>query len=187
MPEPPALNVVRLRVIVFLKNWLDHSATDLPQSLMLSIEKFIDNQLCKGGHMSLAAPLKKMIQNWKANSNSDVPREAPDLSYMSNPTKIIHGFASLVDEWGLALQMTMRESKLFNQIKPVEFFTNKASDPVVAHMINNFNRVAAWVPIAILSENKLAHRANTVERFIKLAWVCSSICVCLTYLYYYRI
>jgi len=75
-----------------------------------------------------------------------------------------------VDEWGLALAMTIRESKLFSQIKPVEFFNQKANDPTVAHMINNFNRVAAWVPIAVLSEIKLVHRANAVERFIKLAW-----------------
>eukprot|EP00026_Physarum_polycephalum_P000936 Phypoly_transcript_00937.p1 GENE.Phypoly_transcript_00937~~Phypoly_transcript_00937.p1 ORF type:complete len:870 (+),score=157.80 Phypoly_transcript_00937:977-3586(+) len=171
IPETPALNLVRLRVIVFLKNWIDHCGPDFPMSVMLSIEKFIDTQLCKGGHMNLAAQLKKMIQAWKAHNANDTPREVPDLNYqMSNPTKIIHGFSSLVDEWGLALHMTIRESKLFAQIMPVEFFKQKGNDPIVAQMINNFNRVAAWVPIAILSEIKLVHRANAVERFIKLAW-----------------
>lgn len=171
IPETPALNLVRLRVIVFLKNWIDHSGNDFPMNVMLSIEKFIDNQLCKGGHMNLAAQLKKMIQAWKIQNANEPVREVPDLNYqMSNPTKIMHGFSSLVDEWGLALQLTIRESKLFSQIMPVEFFKQKGNEVNVSHMINNFNRVAAWVPIAILSEIKLVHRANAVERFIKLAW-----------------
>lgn len=171
IPETPALNLVRLRVIVFLKNWIEHCGPDFPMNVMLSIEKFIDNQLCKGGHMNLAAQLKKMIQTWKTQNMNEVPREIPDLNYqMSNPTKIIHGFSSLVDEWGLALQLTIRESKLFSHIMPVEFFKQKGNELNVAHMINNFNRVAAWVPISILSEIKLVHRANAVERFIKLAW-----------------
>lgn len=60
-------------------------------------------------------------------------------------------------------------------LQPVEFFKQKGNEVNVAHMINNFNRVAAWVPIAILSEIKLVHRANALERFIKLAWVCDFI------------
>ncbi len=79
MEEPPVLNLVRLRVIVFLKNWLEHSGADLPQNVMVSIENFIDNQLCTGGHTNLAGQLKKLIQNWK-NHVPEAPREQ-DLNY----------------------------------------------------------------------------------------------------------
>lgn len=183
-------SVVRLRVIVFLKNWLEsftHNSNplaavvggivlyreeELPTSVVLSVDRFINTCLARDGYTALAAPLKKMLKTKPlVNHHLATPPQSPRDQDLSNcdTMRLVHGFTWLVDDWTLAYQLTVREWKVYSQIKGRAFLNEKDHGEAVQQMIVNFNHVSAWVPTAVMSEPKLSQRARVLDKFIKLA------------------
>lgn len=174
-------SVVRLRVIVFLKNWLESFNThnnsgimhskheeELPQNVVNAIDRFINTCLARDGYTALAAPLKKMLKIKHQPATPPQSPRSPDFSNC-NPMRLANGFTWLIDDWSFAFQLTLKEWKVYSHIKAREFINEKDHGEAVQQMIADFNHVAAWVPTAVMSEPKLSQRARVLDKFIKLA------------------
>ncbi|KAK9765501.1 hypothetical protein K7432_006125 [Basidiobolus ranarum] len=80
----------------------------------------------------------------------------------------------------LARQLTLFDSYLFNQIKPVECMHEawRRTEPWMAvnikEILQVFQQIKYWVAYSILCEKDFVKRAHTVEHFISMASYCSS-------------
>ncbi|KAK9703759.1 cell division cycle- protein [Basidiobolus ranarum] len=85
-----------------------------------------------------------------------------------------------IDPIELARQLTLFDSYLYNQIKPVECMHEawRHTEPWMAvnikEVLKVFQQVKYWVAYSILGEKDSLKRAHTIESFINMASYCSS-------------
>ena len=76
----------------------------------------------------------------------------------------------------LANQLTLFESRLYNDIQAREclvWHKIQSGDPVqnLVDFVSHSNRLASWVKHSVLSRDRLGERADTVDKWIRVAEV----------------
>eukprot|EP01128_Nolandella_sp_AFSM9_P001128 TRINITY_DN1123_c2_g5_i1.p1 TRINITY_DN1123_c2_g5~~TRINITY_DN1123_c2_g5_i1.p1 ORF type:complete len:664 (-),score=149.08 TRINITY_DN1123_c2_g5_i1:283-2274(-) len=179
---------IQLRVINFLKQWIETSYFDLSPRFFRGLNEFVDEALIKD-HPSQVNAIRKILQKKEVSAASFLSEEVGLLSIFSfnepPPTPIIPKGSRLfrpdldvmsIDAKELARQLTLIEFHLFHRIRPSEFLNQSWSKPKLKHrspnllaMIEHFNNLSTWVSSMILSPIRLKNRVKVWRKFIHVA------------------
>ncbi|OZJ01532.1 hypothetical protein BZG36_05501 [Bifiguratus adelaidae] len=180
------LKLVRLRVSNVLKNWLEsYYNEDTDQHILPDIQTFCTDtmretmpaaaaQILKlvdkrQGHGEIA--LKKMVLN--VNSPPPIPLLPRNLKRL----RLLD-----IDVLELSRQLTILDSRLFNQIRPFECLS-KAWSKDDSHLnakhvkmaIRYCNQLTAWVSDSILSQSDIRKRVVILKHWIHVAERCRTL------------
>eukprot|EP01125_Pyxidicula_operculata_P009043 TRINITY_DN2986_c0_g1_i4.p1 TRINITY_DN2986_c0_g1~~TRINITY_DN2986_c0_g1_i4.p1 ORF type:complete len:572 (-),score=98.45 TRINITY_DN2986_c0_g1_i4:270-1985(-) len=171
---------IQLRVINFLKLWVENSYTDLTSKQQSDIKIFVESIIMKD-HPGQA---KSIIQIFEKQSKND--EERPMFIFDSPPpmSLVPRGLSlflpdidwMILEPLEIARQITLIEFELFYHIRPIEFLNQAWSKAKLRHKAPNllksidyFNRLSTWVSSKILSSSKLKQRAKVWVKFITIA------------------
>lgn len=186
------LKPVRLRLINFIKTWLEKYWKDFIDDNEMT-EKFHDFLLqdVSTTHQNLAEMLSKIWDKKKSNpdqdtkytfGNEEIPK--PILPQLKGESLSSVPKLSLLDFHSeeLARQLTLIEFNLYKNMKPWEFFnqawsksSKEIDSPNVLKMIKRFNVVSLWVSTEIVKTENLKDRIGVLCKFLELADKCRSL------------
>lgn len=172
-------SIVRLRVSTVLKSWLEsHFYEGEDEKFLDRIEDFVSNEMANTGGLKHASALllrsierrrgkgeqkRKMVMTSSAPP-SIVPRNLRKLKFLD------------IDPLEMARQLTLKDSALYNKIKPAECLGKAWSKsdgltraPSIREVISANNRLSGWVSEAILTQEDLKKRAAWVKQFVAVA------------------
>ncbi|KAH6912917.1 ras guanine nucleotide exchange factor domain-containing protein [Coprinopsis sp. MPI-PUGE-AT-0042] len=169
-------NVVQLRVLSVLKDIVEGDSItkeDLPA--LASVEAFLNSE----ERLTEATPLLNVVARTKERllNQSKQGSRSPERSSRPAPAELHIGE---IEPLQLAEQLTLQESKLFRETRPIEYM-DRATDRIttnkdnVALVIERNNRVQNWVESMVLSEEDPGKRAGFVEYFIAVADHCHNL------------
>jgi len=184
---------IRLRVTNVLKTWVETYFEDFDdQKLFKNLSDFVNKDL-KTHLKNPADQVHKLIQKKVSGTmarkmvfsgqvkiqkfNSLFPlfqKKAPlpiiSKSLSSSKIKLIE-----LDPLEIARQLTIMESRIFNQIQPSEFLGKAWSiggpdkSPHIRELIERANKVTAWVVESILQEDSPKRRSEMTKHFVLIA------------------
>ncbi|KAJ9050635.1 hypothetical protein DSO57_1012605 [Entomophthora muscae] len=175
------LTPIRLRVFNILKTWVEtyfqenedmealeelrrFAATTVNEALP-SVSEQLLRHIEKRVSLT-SSSFKKMVKKTQEEPLPIVPKNYTSLLDM--------------DPLEIARQLTLIDSHLFNQIKPVEclnkaWSSKDANAPNVKAMIHMSTQISNWLAFTILSESNLRIRAQYIKYFIAVAERCYSL------------
>ena len=74
----------------------------------------------------------------------------------------------------LADQLTIIDSNMFAQIRPVDY-SNPGKSPRIAAMISRANNLSAWIASYILAQKDIKMQEKVARRFITISFLCSKL------------
>jgi len=177
---------IRLRVCNVLKSWIETYSLDLQgnadDAKALEIVRQFFTSEENGEHANLAKNILKALEKRDTGTGKklllNLSKEAPPPILPKNLNVI--RFLD-IDPLEIARQLTIMESKTYNQIQPIEClnkaWSEKENSPAVnvKAMIEFSNRTTGWVATAILGENDIKRRCNILKHFILVADKCYSL------------
>lgn len=184
--EGEDIKVVRLRVMLFIRQWIEKNVVDWIDDppLVAAIQQFIaswevidpSTQRTAG---ICAASLQRAIDSAENDGRTSTTKmftdPPPPATFPTeiDPTKLKLKNVSTLE---LARQWTLLEWKIWEAIKPSEFlnlaWTRKNKEelaPNIVTLTKNFNKAAGWVGTAIQRASTLKERTNTLAQMIQLA------------------
>ncbi|PRP88143.1 Ras guanine nucleotide exchange factor [Planoprotostelium fungivorum] len=166
--EEKARVVLRLRIINFIRKWMDTMHDDFKGGEMkVILDRFIQTLIESGDYMQVqCASILKEAKNYNIIL-PDVDR-SPKPIKMKNVTK---GFTFQdVPPQELARQMTIYDHSIFRQIKPMELLNQKWTEGTPsATFANRMERVTYWIATEIVSCTSLKPRVILLCYFLRLA------------------
>lgn len=177
---------IRLRVANVLKIWIENYFDDFKDdNLLNNLNVFIKSCLqsdLKNPAEQLSKLISKKVQGTiSRNKIVSISGKAP-LPLVSKNLK--PGNIKLLDlePLEIARQLTLMESKLYNQIQPSECLNKSWSDPKLSHnsenirrLIERANQLTAWVVESILKEENISVRCKVLKHFISVAEKCRAL------------
>lgn len=185
---------IRLRVCNVIVKWISSCWVDISDTLLKSVEEFVNITLPEDKFFGLHEKLKTAIEKAKADSklaesqeNSRYARQRSGRDRMKEMKELAESVSKvdivqkslidyLSDPQKIAEHLTMIEWKLYSSIKYVELLNqawNKKElrhlAPNVLKMIARFNDLASWVASNVLWQEQLAQRVRIFSRFIHVA------------------
>lgn len=179
---------IRIRVYNILKNWLEHNwlepVSPVTHDLLAQIETFVLQMVSQNfpGAKQLLTSIqvrqkgeeikKRMIQN-------TAPTPPPILSRNFKRQKLQE-----LDSVEMCRQLTIRESRLFCAISPIECLNKEwnskrgvqGGEPSnIRKFIQNSNCLTNWVAACILAEKDTKKRASTIKYFVQVSEQCRQI------------
>ncbi|AOW04453.1 uncharacterized protein YALI1_D28150g [Yarrowia lipolytica] len=180
---------IRIRVYNILKNWLEHNwlepISPVTHDLLGQIETFVLQMVSQNfpGAKQLLTSIqvrqkgeelkKRMIQN-------PAPTPSPIISRNFKRQKLQD-----LDSVELCRQLTIRESRLFCAISPIECLnkewnskrgTSGGGEPSnIRKFIQNSNCLTNWVAACILAEKDTKKRASVIKYFVQVSEQCRQI------------
>jgi Leucine-rich repeat (LRR) protein len=163
-------DMIRVRVCVFLTQWLDRSFADIDDLLMEKLNIWIENGVSEDRRPLLFNALGKVRTRKLATTEQLAPNviEVPEVGAKVTLMDL--------DVAEMARQLTVYTWSIYTQIKPLEFFDCAWSKPKLQHlapnvleMIARFNFIAGWCASEICSEPKLRVRRTKFTKIVKLA------------------
>ncbi|KAG5367473.1 Cell division control protein 25 [Yarrowia sp. C11] len=180
---------IRIRVYNILKNWLEHNwlepVSPVTHDLLAQIETFVLQMVSQNfpGAKQLLTSIqmrqkgeeikKRMVQN-------PAPTPPPIISRNFKRQKLQD-----LDSVELCRQLTIRESRLFCAISPIECLnkewnskrgTSGAGEPSnIRKFIQNSNCLTNWVAACILAEKDTKKRAAVIKYFVQVSEQCRQI------------
>ncbi|CAB4419423.1 unnamed protein product [Rhizophagus irregularis] len=150
---------VRLRVFNIMKSWLETYYIDDKEDLLL-IEK--------RQHQRKDAKFRELIAtNASAPPASILPKNMKKLKFLD------------IDPLEIARQLTLMESKLYNNIKAVEClgkaWSQSEGDNIAVNvkaMIFNSNKITGWVAESVLNQKEIRKRCLYIKHFVGIADKC---------------
>ncbi|PRP77743.1 rasGEF domain-containing protein [Planoprotostelium fungivorum] len=178
---------IRLRVINFIKNWLETYPKDFVSDVDQSnnLHTFIHTDIMNSAHQTPGEQLKKIlskkIDNPERTRSPQVFSGPPPKPLLPNVKKSGGGvsFTQLsfmdVPAEELARQITLREFQMFERIKPWELLnqawtkkTKMEDAPNVMRLITQFNNISNWVAAEILKVETLKGRIAALSKCIDM-------------------
>ncbi|KXN69700.1 cell division control protein [Conidiobolus coronatus NRRL 28638] len=176
------LKPVRLRVFSVLKTWLESFYLEEEDSRGLENLRHFASTTMSESNTASAGVLMKLVRKRKESSDGQFRKMVRSLREAPTPIlpKNLSKFKLLdLDPLEIARQLTIVDSRLYNDLKPVEFL-NKAwsrkdniSSPNVTRLIERFNQVNYWVAESILTQHDAKKRCTVIRRFISVAEACA--------------
>lgn len=180
---------IRIRVYNILKNWLEHNwmepVSPATHDLLGQIETFVLQMVSQNfpGAKQLLTSIqvrqkgeeikKRMVQN-------PAPTPPPVISRNFKRQKLQD-----LDSVELCRQLTIRESRLFCAISPIECLnkewnskrgTSGGGEPSnIRKFIQNSNCLTNWVAACILAEKDTKKRASVIKYFVQVSEQCRQI------------
>lgn len=170
-----------LRVINFLRKWLDLCFVDFTEELIEMVFSFCE-RLKQEGSGSLATLIDNALLSKLAGlakrkmTQFQQPPPAPIL-----PKVAVNGKPKAqlelmdIDPVELARQITLIDYELFGQIRPSELLNQSWNKPKLKHrsphvleMIQRFNTLSRWLSGQILHTEALKDRIKVMQHIIKL-------------------
>lgn len=175
------LTPIRLRVFNILKTWVEtYFQENEDMEALEELRRFAATTV-KEALPSVSEQLLRHIDKRISLTSSSFKRMVKKTQ--EEPLPIIpKNYTSLLDmdPLEIARQLTLIDSHLFNQIKPVEclnkaWSSKDANAPNVKAMINMSTQISNWLAFTILSEDNLRLRAQYIKFFIAVADRCYSL------------
>lgn len=178
-------NPIRLRVFKIFKSWMENffmePPTDATREWLLRLKDFAQNVLSThiGGGPVLVKLIEKRIVHGdvpfrKLIPNNLNPAPPPILPRNLKKVRLLD-----LDPLEVARQITILESTLYSKIKPRECLDKSWSkapgttgDTNIRDMIEQSNRITAWVAEAILYQTDLKKRVSLIKHFVTIAEKC---------------
>lgn len=172
---------IKLRVGNILKQWVHEFIYDFNQTMLRTLNMFIEDKLLKHPNLSsLGLTLKKNLDKklmMTLTSESEVIFER-DPPYPIVPKNIFTA-ADLtlfdIDDTEIARQFTIRSHNIYRKIKPEELLNQAWSKDKLKHRAPNvlkikddFNLMSAWVATSIVSPEGLNQRRARMQKIIKV-------------------
>jgi len=166
-------NAIKIRVAIFLKNWIESPYEQLDPIMEEKVSQFIDGLIAQD-IPNLVPMLKKAMDShskkfiYPALYSGEIPK--PKLSRnLSEQLSFLD-----VHPLEMARQLTIRFFDIYKKIKHTEFFgqswiKSSSSSENILKMINFFNEVSLWVSTTVLLATKIRDRVKIMETFIKIA------------------
>ncbi|KAG5356157.1 Cell division control protein 25 [Yarrowia sp. B02] len=179
---------IRIRVYNILKNWLEHNwlepVSPVTHDLLAQIETFVLQMVSQNfpGAKQLLTSIqvrqkgeeikKRMVQN-------PAPTPPPVISRNFKRQKLQD-----LDSVELCRQLTIRESRLFCSISPIECLnkewnskrgTSGGEPSNIRKFIQNSNCLTNWVAACILAEKDTKKRASVIKYFVQVSEQCRQI------------
>jgi len=177
---------IRLRVINYLKNWLEKHWKDFTEEPAngARLHEFLMEDMSQSNRTS-ADQLSKILSRMQQEPEQQreiVFSESPPKPILPNMKKNTSSSSNLglldFHPEELARQLALIEFNLYKAIKPWEFFNQQwtkkdreVKSPNVIKMITRFNRVSHWVTTEIVTSVSLKQRVAVLSRFIEIAEV----------------
>lgn len=167
---------IRVRVMVFVKNWITRASADVDEVLS-ELQTFVGTKLTTMGGDGLLRALDRAIEEGKAaaaeTAAAEAQRQMERLMRLSNDVRFIDCDARV-----MAYEMTCEAHRRYQSVRTPEFFNEAWNKPALNHLCPNllslidyFNHISASVTHAIVSERGLRKRADVMVHVIKLAAV----------------
>ena len=177
---------IRLRVFNVLKSWLETHFYEGEDDMYLDkIKKFALDEMAEASAMKAPSmQLMRLVDRRQGDGEQMIrkmvlPTSAPAPILPKNMKKL--KFLE-IDPMEMARQLTLIESRLYNQVKPAECLGLKWTKPDndvhakgIMDSINTHNRISAWVAEAILQQDDLKKRAALIKHFIAIADRCRAL------------
>jgi len=180
--------VIRLRVINFIRMWLEHSWADFREDaeLLDKLTDFINEKMArveKAGAEQLTRVLKKKKEGIKdevEESLADFP--APILPQKKNVISSTDYQLFDFDPLEMARQITLTDFEMIKNIPAIEFFDKnwtrrdkETLSPKLCATIKRFNDFGKWIATEIVSIENLKERAAMLSRWIEIAEKCNEL------------
>jgi hypothetical protein len=167
---------IRVRVMVFVKNWISRGGADLAE-VLTELQTFVGSKLATIGGDGLLRALDRAIEESKMvaaeTAAAEAQRQMERLVRPANEVAFIDCDARV-----MAYEMTCEAHRRYQAIRTPEFFNEAWNKQTLHHLCPNllslidyFNHVAGVVTYAIVSERGLRKRADVMVHIIKLAAV----------------
>jgi hypothetical protein len=163
-------DLIRVRIYVFLTQWLDRAYQDIDDLLMEKLNIWVENDVQEDRRPLLFNALNK-VRTRKAASAEVVPPINIDVPGIGDKVSLLD-----LDPPEIARQLTFYVWTVFTAIKPMEFFDCAWSKPRLEHlapnvleMIARFNYISNWVATELCREPKLRGRRTKFTKLIKVA------------------
>ncbi|CAB4482827.1 unnamed protein product [Rhizophagus irregularis] len=176
---------VRLRVFNIMKSWLETYYIDDKEDL-LCLEKMREfARTTMYEHMAFASvSLTKVIEKRQHQRKDAKFRELIATNASAPPASILpKNMKKLkfldIDPLEIARQLTLMESKLYNNIKAVEClgkaWSQSEGDNIAVNvkaMIFNSNKITGWVAESVLNQKEIRKRCMYIKHFVGIADKC---------------
>ena len=167
---------IRVRVILFVKNWISRASSDVDEVLS-ELQTFVGTKLATLGGDGLLRALDRAIEEGKAAAAetlaAEAQRQMERLTRLSSEVRFIDCDARV-----MAYEMTCEAHRRYQSVRTPEFFNEAWNKPALNHLCPNllslidyFNHVSAALTYAIVSERGLRKRADVMAHVVKLAGV----------------
>ncbi|KAF9330033.1 hypothetical protein BG006_006966 [Podila minutissima] len=178
------LTPIRLRVMNIIKSWLEAyylEDEEEDRQILPRIKEFCEANLMHETISFTAVQLMKLVEKRETSDGSfrrmvlNLSTQAPQPITPRNLKRI--RFMDL-DPLELARQLTILETNIYNQVRPVECLGKAwtSSDPVVAakavnikKIIETSNSYANWINEIVLSEPDIKKRAAILKHLVAVA------------------
>jgi hypothetical protein len=185
------LDRIQIRVCSVLKNWLEEHFSDFEGENGEKLKKEL-RKLIKNMAENSASVLTRGLATGLANILAKREKSGPTKKIISTnncPKPLISSKVTLesfnfmeCNEIELARQLTLIDFEKFRLIQPREClnqnWSKKNKDilaPNIIAMIEQFNKVSAFVQYFILQQKELNKRAAAFQKFLKIAEACRNL------------
>jgi len=169
--------IIRLRVGVLLKYWIESQFDEFDDHLIQRLKEFIESEMM-ASQSDLATKLLTEIARLQADRVKRSQFFAmPSIEFfMPEEKKSPLQFFFCFDDAEIARQLTLIDYRIFSEIRPKELM-NKAWDkpklkhlaPNVTRMVSRANSLSMWVAHVILSFPTPEKRAEMCNKFVRIA------------------
>ncbi|EPQ30337.1 uncharacterized protein PFL1_01863 [Pseudozyma flocculosa PF-1] len=177
---------IRLRVFNLLKSWLEGYFYEGEDDRHLDrVRRFALEEMSQSPSMKAPShQLVRLVERRQGEGEQMIrkmvlPTSAPPPILPKNLKKLK---LLEIDPLEMARQLTLIESRLYNQVKPAECLGLKWTKPGnevhakgIMESINTHNRISAWVAEAILRQEDLKKRSTLIKHFIGIADRCRAL------------
>jgi len=173
-------NIVKTRVTQLLKLWIKDYFFDWNESMLRSLEKFMDDHLKEEYPRFISALQANCdrlrrgeVQKMTSIGSNSVQKPLISLEQLLHlDTMDIYS----IEPEEIARQMTIVEHRIYKRIRSTELlnqaWNNKSlrhRSPNVLKLIHRFNQISKWVSSEMVQPESLAKRIERYEFFIRIA------------------
>lgn len=169
---------IKSRVVNVIKQWLNTHPRDFSDSMLVTLEAFINKMGVGVLADSLKQPLQRLTSSRDGGRASLLQSMGAVAAQTTPPPEPIvnletiflpHFNLSMLDEEELARQLTLVMAGLFVKIQPAELFHRKTRSANVSKFIAEFNRTSYFIAHCIVSHKTTRERAKEWTHWINVA------------------
>jgi len=165
---------IQVRVCIFVKNWVEKSASELHENTRRSIKQFLENDLAEDSFKLMRVAIAGRLDNPKIQEEAVVSARppVPHLPRNIKDTLSIND----IDDTEIARQLTLQSFAIYKKIRATEFFKAAWSKekykhlaPNILALIDQYNRVSSMFASVIVSVETVRARAKMIQKVIDVA------------------
>lgn len=174
--------LIRFRVSTVLKSWLEsHFYNGEDERHLDRIEEFLHQELSQAEGLKHASNLLLRLVERRRGKNDQIRKMTLSVSAPSSivPKNLRKMKFMDIDPLEMARQLTLKDSALYNAIRPAECLGKAWSKSdgaeraqAIRDVIKANNRLSGWTSESILMQEDLKKRAAYVKQFVAIADRC---------------